>query len=102
MAPLPGLTDTALNCMYNKMADFDPAKDAINLAKHGVSLARSVDLDIKVTLVDDRFEYGELRYRAYGHIDGVSYCLTFTSRDGQLRPISLRRAHKKEMKRYAP
>jgi uncharacterized DUF497 family protein len=53
------------------MIDFDPAKEAINLAKHGVSLARSVDLDIKRTFVDDRRDYGEIRYRAYGFIEGV-------------------------------
>jgi len=28
------------------MADFDPAKDAINRSKHGVSLARWVDLEV--------------------------------------------------------
>jgi hypothetical protein len=84
------------------MVEFDPGKEAINLSKHGVSLTRSVDLDMKVTFVDNRFDYGEIRYRAYGYIDGVSYCLTFTSRNGQMRPISLRRAHKKEMKRYVP
>jgi len=56
------------------MADFDPAKEAINLSKHGVSLAHWVDLDIKVTFVDDRYDYGEIRYRAYGFIDGVVYC----------------------------
>jgi uncharacterized DUF497 family protein len=27
------------------MADFDPAKDAINQAKHGISLARWVDME---------------------------------------------------------
>jgi uncharacterized DUF497 family protein len=84
------------------MADFDPAKEAINLSKHGVSLARWVDLDIKVTFVDDRYDYGEIRYRAYGFIGGVAYCLVFTGRNGQVRPISLRRAHAKEMRRYAP
>jgi uncharacterized protein len=46
------------------MVDFDPAKEAINLSKHGVSLARWVDLDILVTFVDDRRDYGEVRYRA--------------------------------------
>jgi uncharacterized DUF497 family protein len=83
------------------MVDFDPAKEAINLAKHGVSLARWVDLDIAVAFVDDRYDYGEVRYRAYGYIDGVAYCLAFTSRNGKVRPISLRRVHTKEMKRYA-
>lgn len=82
--------------------EFDPAKDAINLAKHGISLARTVDLDIKVTFIDSRFDYGEIRYRAYGYIDGSAHCLTFTSRNGQVRPISLRRAHKKEMRRHVP
>jgi uncharacterized protein len=82
------------------MADYDPAKEAINLAKHGVSLARWADLDIAVAFVDDRYDYGEVRYRAYGYIDGVAYCLAFTSRNGNVRPISLRRVHTKEMKRY--
>jgi uncharacterized protein len=84
------------------MAGFDPTKDAINLAKHGVSLARWGDLDIFAVVNDDRFEYGEPRYRGYGLIDGLAYCLVFTIRDGQYRPISLRRAHAKEMKRHAP
>ena len=61
-----------------------------------------VDLDIAVALVDDRYDYGEVRYRAYGFIDGVAYCLTFTNRNGQARPISLRRAHMKEMRRRVP
>jgi uncharacterized DUF497 family protein len=82
------------------MVDFDPAKEAINLSKHGVSLARWVDLNIAVAVVDGRYNYGEVRYRAYGYIDGVAYCLAFTSRNGKVRPISLRRVHTKEMKRY--
>jgi hypothetical protein len=28
------------------MVDFDPAKEAINLAKHHISLARWIDLDV--------------------------------------------------------
>jgi uncharacterized DUF497 family protein len=84
------------------MAEFDPAKEAINLSKHGVSLARWVDLDVFAIVRDDRFDYGEPRYRAYGVIDGVSYCLVFTVRNEQYRPISLRRAHAKEMRRHAP
>jgi uncharacterized DUF497 family protein len=84
------------------MVEFDPAKEAINLSKHGISLARWADLDILAIVSDDRFEYGEPRYRGYGRIDNLSYCLVFTIRDGRYRPISLRRAHAKEMKRHAP
>jgi uncharacterized DUF497 family protein len=84
------------------MVDFDPAKEAINLSKHGISLARWVDLDVFAIIRDDRFDYGEPRFRVYGFIDGVSYCLVFTVRDESYRPISLRRSHAKEMKCYVP
>jgi uncharacterized DUF497 family protein len=44
------------------MSDFDPAKEAINLAKHRISLARWVDLEDFTIVPDDRFDYGEPRY----------------------------------------
>lgn len=79
---------------------FDAAKDAANIEKHGVSLARAADLDILAIIHDARFE--EPRLRAYGLIDGVRFCLAFVRRDGALRAISLRRAHAKEYRRYVP
>lgn len=81
---------------------FDPAKNEINVAKHGVSLERAADMDIQAILRDDRYDYGEIRYRAFGLIDGIAHCLVFTDRHGELRAISLRRAHQKEMKRHVP
>ncbi len=57
---------------------------------------------MKKTYVDDRHDYGETRYRGYGYIDGAACCLVFVIRNGLVRPISLRRAHAKEMRRYAP
>ncbi len=80
--------------------EFDTAKDETNIAKHGVSLSRAVELDIMAVLRDDRFDYGEDRYRAWGLIDGVTYCLAFSTRNKKVRAISLRRAHRKEMDRY--
>ena len=82
------------------MADFDPAKDAINIAKHGVSLARWVDLEIRAIVRSEPFDHGDPRYRAYGFIDGVAYCMVFTVRGERYRPTSLRRAHKKEIRRH--
>lgn len=35
--------------------EFDAAKDAINVAKHGISLARAADLEIQAYVPDDRF-----------------------------------------------
>jgi uncharacterized DUF497 family protein len=76
--------------------DFDAAKDARNVAKHGISLARAVDLEIHAVAQDDRHAYGEPRFRAWGLIDGMAWCLAFTLRDGRVRAISLRRAGAKE------
>jgi uncharacterized protein len=45
-------------------------------------------------------EYGEIRYRAFGTIDGVLHFLAFTYRSGVLRAISLRRANRREAKRH--
>jgi len=84
------------------MPDFDPTKDAINLAKHGISLARWIDLDIRAIMRTEPFDHGDPRYRAYGFIDGLAHCLVFTVRGERYRPISLRRAHAKEMRRYVP
>jgi uncharacterized protein len=80
--------------------EFDAAKDRANRAKHGLSLSRAADLEVLARVVDVRF--AEDRRRAYGLIDGVTYCLAYTLRNGVVRAISLRRAHAKEMKRYVP
>lgn len=82
--------------------EFDAAKDELNRAKHGISLSRAAELDILAIKVDDRFLYGETRYRAWGLIDGDYYALAFSVRDEQMRVISLRRAHAKEIRRYVP
>ncbi|QYF85977.1 BrnT family toxin [Brevundimonas sp. PAMC22021] len=85
------------------MVLFDPAKDAINTAKHGVSLARASEMNLESATVieDDRQDYGERRYRAFGRIDDLAYCFVFTIREGAIRAISLRRAHQKEIRRHA-
>ena len=79
---------------------FEPAKDASNLAKHGVSLAAAADLAIVAVVPDDWFG-GEQRYRIYGLLDGIPHCLAAVLRDGTVRAISFRRAHSKEYNRHA-
>ncbi len=82
--------------------EFDPAKDAANIAKHGLSLADAVRMDLATAAVvpDERGDYGEARFRAFGRIDGLAYCLAFTLRPGVVRVISFRRAHEEELRRY--
>ncbi|WP_353227729.1 BrnT family toxin [Novosphingobium sp.] len=81
--------------------EFDPAKDSDNIAKHGVSLADFAGFDaMPVTIADDRQDYGEARFRAFGRIDGVPHMIAYTVRSGKVRLISFRRAHAKEMRRH--
>ncbi len=56
--------------------EFDPEKDAANLAKHGISLARAIDLDPLAFVEGDRF--AEPRFRLYGMIDGEAFCVAGT------------------------
>jgi uncharacterized protein len=82
--------------------EFDPVKDQINRRKHGVSLAAaaSMDLDRAIVVEDRRFDYGETRFVAYAPIDGGLYVLWFTMRGAAVRAIGLRRANRRERKRY--
>lgn len=82
--------------------EFDPGKDAANIAKHGVSLSAACEmaLDDAVIVADTRFDYGEERFNAYGLIRGALHAMTFTLRGDDIRVISLRRARPKEVKRY--
>lgn len=83
--------------------EWDEAKAALNLEKHGVSfeVVRRLDWSDAVVLLDARLTYGELRWRAL-HIDdeGTSYVVVFTERSGRYRIISVRRAHAKEVRKW--
>ena len=84
--------------------EFDPAKDAKNIAKHGVSLqaAENFDWDSAFEREDDRFYYEEVRFVALGMIGGRLHVLAFTegSHDDAIRAISLRPAEKHEARFY--
>jgi len=81
---------------------FDPAKDAINRAKHGVSLALAEVMFAGRCLVmeDDRFEYGELREIAFGLINDRLFACVYVDRRTERRVISLRKANRREVKRH--
>jgi uncharacterized protein len=82
--------------------EFDPAKDAANQAKHGVSLSAAGELDWETALVwiDDRFEYGETRMIALAPKTQILYYVAFVDRGEARRVISLRRANRREVKHY--
>lgn len=84
------------------MYEWDDLKDKANHEKHGVGfeLAYQFDWSVSVVEQDERFDYGEARYRAFGRIAGKGYCLAFTFRGCNIRVISIRPMHEKETRRY--
>lgn len=86
---------------------FDPAKDAVNLAKHGFSLLDAVgfEWDTAVVWPDKRRDYGESRMVALGYIGLRIMSVVFVDRPPEQpterRIISLRKANTREVKRYA-
>jgi len=82
--------------------EFDPAKDAANQTKHGVSLSMAGELDWKSALVwvDERFEYSETRMIALAPKNNILYYVAFVDRGKLRRVISLRRANRREVKHY--
>lgn len=82
---------------------FDAAKEAANLAKHGVSLTLAADLewDSALTWPDTRYAYGEPRECAIGYIGMRLFFVVFVDRADGRRVISLRKASRSEVKRYA-
>lgn len=81
---------------------FDTDKNAWNVAERGLSFERAAAFDFETALylVDDRRDYGEVRYRALGHLDGRLHMLVFVETVDGIRVISFRKANKREVKRY--
>ena len=84
------------------LIELDPAKDAINVAKHGVSLAlaEKLDWDVALVWVDRRFSYDEVRMIALAPAADTLYYVAFVDRGEVRRIISLRRAGRREVKHY--
>ena len=83
--------------------EFDPAKAAVNLRKHGVSFADAATVlnDPEALIAEDDAE-DEPRYLAVG-MDAMGRLLTvvYTLRGERIRLISARRATAREKAAYA-
>lgn len=51
-------------------------------------------------MIDDREDYGEIRIRALGFLDGRLYSLVFAQEGEDIRAISLRKATRHEEEEY--
>ena len=82
--------------------EWDDSKAAGNLRHHGIPFELIEDFawDKAIVIEDERKDYGESRWIAYGPIGERLYCLVFTVRGSRIRVISLRKANSREVKRY--
>ncbi len=81
---------------------YDPKKNERNIRERGLSFERVAEFkfDSAWFVEDERRNYGETRIRALGYLDGRLHVLVFTVTSTTLRVISLRRANRREVKRY--
>ncbi|MHA3904175.1 BrnT family toxin [Castellaniella sp. WN] len=82
--------------------EFDPYKSRINERERGLpfALASQFEFETAVFKVDARCDYGEVRIRALGKIDGRVHVVVFTEREHAIRIISLRKANRREVYLY--
>lgn len=80
----------------------DLNKNPSNIKEHGIDfeLVRLFDFFTAQFSLDNRHDYGEVRYRALGFIECWLHALTFVYRGEVMRVISLRKANKREIKYY--
>jgi uncharacterized DUF497 family protein len=83
--------------------DWDETKRAANIRAHKVDFTalRDFDWDTAYIYIDDREDYGELREVAIGFIGDRLHVLVFSRRRAKIRVISLWKAQRSDMKRYA-
>jgi hypothetical protein len=81
---------------------YDPDKNEKNIALRGISFDRAADFEWSSALVveDNCKDYCETRFQALGFIEERLHVLVFTPRAGDTHVVSLRKANKREVKRY--
>ncbi|MFZ5580477.1 MAG: BrnT family toxin [Pseudomonadota bacterium] len=81
---------------------YDPCKKETNTRTRGLSFERVADFefDTAVIVVDNRRDYGEVRFRALGLLDGRVHALAFTETADGIRVISFRKANPRKVRTY--
>lgn len=81
--------------------EYDPAKSAANLDKHGIDFDRAQALWDDPWLIEAPARTsGEPRFLSVGRIGGRHWAAIWTPRNGARRIISVRRARAEEVERY--
>ncbi|MDE2779188.1 MAG: BrnT family toxin [Chloroflexota bacterium] len=80
--------------------EWDEGKRLSNKLKHGVDFSEVTDLEWETAVIQSSPRGGEIRYTAMGFIHGRLHFLVFTTRSGNLRIVSLRKANRRERIHY--
>lgn len=82
--------------------EWDPNKEDVNLAKHGISFVAAVRIfdGICFEWRDTKKSYGEERLISVGSVGGVFMTVISTWREDVRRIISARRSNEKEKRKY--
>ena len=83
--------------------EWDEAKAATNLARHGVSFETAADAfrdPFAIEWIDTRHPYGEERVILLGLAAGIILYVAYTERNDTIRLISARRATRHEQNQY--
>lgn len=81
---------------------YDITKSQHNLRYRGLSFDRVSDLDWSDAWIyqDERNNYGEVRYIAYGMLEERLHFVCFTETEQGVRVISFRKANRREVNLY--
>lgn len=77
----------------------DKARNAAHVRKHGIAFERAVRIFEGPTVerIDDRYEYGETRYKATGLIESIEILVVYVDEeDDKQRIVSARKATREE------
>jgi uncharacterized protein len=82
--------------------EWDETKRRSNIRRHGFDFvdAEEVFAGETATFLDDRFNYGELRFLTFGFFWGRVVAIAHTANDEAARVISFRKASKYEEKLF--
>ena len=80
--------------------EYDNNKNQRDIDLRGISFELVTELDFENALEVEQVIGGEIRYFALGRISSRLYVLVYTLRCDAIRVISLRKANKREVKRY--
>jgi uncharacterized DUF497 family protein len=80
--------------------EFDPAKSALNLTKHGMDFQKIQEIWKRKVVAAASRNSLERRWLAIGFLDSKFWTVIITLRNEKIRIISARRSRKNEIKYY--